>query len=108
MFKAGFKHHLLHLDTGDGEHSGNIYSASYTAPTPEMLTTAVLDMEAAFTGAAGRPLPDYVEYGESYYTCSVFLLASQVSDIPKYTAGPPQELPDHSRVVSLHICNRFL
>lgn len=43
--------------------TGNIYSASHAAPTPAMLTTAVHDMEAAYTDAAGRPLPDHVEYG---------------------------------------------
>jgi hypothetical protein len=34
--------------------TGKIYAASYAAPTPAKLTTAVLNMEAAFTDAAGR------------------------------------------------------
>ena len=42
---------------------GQIYAASYTAPTPNMLTVAVLDMQAAFVDAAGRPDPDFTEQG---------------------------------------------
>lgn len=34
--------------------TGRIYAASYVAPTPALLTTAVADMELAFTDAAGR------------------------------------------------------
>ena len=34
--------------------TGRIYAASYVAPTPAHLTTAVADMELAFTDAAGR------------------------------------------------------
>ena len=33
---------------------GNIYAANYAVPTPANLTTAVLNMEAAYTDAAGR------------------------------------------------------
>lgn len=40
--------------------SGKIYAADYAAPTPANLTTAVSDMEAAYTDAAGRA-PDYTE-----------------------------------------------
>ncbi|MGB3345188.1 MAG: ice-binding family protein, partial [Aequorivita sp.] len=39
---------------------GKIYAADYAPPTPTMLTTAVSDMEAAYTDAAGRT-PDYTE-----------------------------------------------
>ncbi len=35
--------------------TGNIYASDYTSPTPARLTTAVGDMELAFTTAAGRP-----------------------------------------------------
>ncbi len=35
--------------------NGKIYAASYKAPTPAMLTTAVGDMQTAYTDAAGRP-----------------------------------------------------
>ncbi|MDP1827037.1 MAG: ice-binding family protein [Archangium sp.] len=35
--------------------TGKIYASDYTPPTPTRLTTAVGDMELAFTAAAGRP-----------------------------------------------------
>jgi hypothetical protein len=35
---------------------GKVYAASYTAPSPAELTTAVSDMEVAYTDAAGRTL----------------------------------------------------
>ncbi|MDD8018084.1 MAG: ice-binding family protein [Bacteroidota bacterium] len=40
---------------------GDIYAADYTPPTPTKMTTAVSDMETAYTDAAGRTLPDYTE-----------------------------------------------
>ncbi|CAE8700145.1 unnamed protein product [Polarella glacialis] len=40
---------------------GSVYAANYFMPTPPMLTTAVGDMEVAYTDAAGRPTPDHVE-----------------------------------------------
>lgn len=43
--------------------TGNIYAADYTPPTPSMMTTAVSDMQTAFTDAAGRTLPDFTELG---------------------------------------------
>lgn len=43
--------------------TGKIYAADYTDPTPAILTTAVSDMETAYTDAAGRTLPDYTELG---------------------------------------------
>jgi hypothetical protein len=39
---------------------GKIFAADYSLATPSYLTTAVLDMEAAYTDAAGRT-PDYIE-----------------------------------------------
>ncbi len=41
---------------------GRVYAADYTAPTPSNLTTAVNNMETAFTDAAGRA-PDVTELG---------------------------------------------
>jgi hypothetical protein len=41
--------------------TGKVYAADYAAPTPSNLTTAVLDMQTAFTDAAGRSLPDFTE-----------------------------------------------
>ena len=43
--------------------TGKAYAASYAAPTPTMLTTAVLDMQTAYTDAAGRTLPTATELG---------------------------------------------
>jgi hypothetical protein len=40
--------------------SGRLFAADYTAPTPTNLTTAVTDMETAYTDAAGRAA-DYTE-----------------------------------------------
>jgi hypothetical protein len=41
--------------------TGNVYAADYTTPTPTMMTTAVSDMEIAYTDASGRVSPDYTE-----------------------------------------------
>jgi hypothetical protein len=42
--------------------TGKVYAADYTSPTSANLGTAVLDMEAAYTDAAGRAA-DYTELG---------------------------------------------
>ncbi len=42
--------------------TGKIYAANMTAPTPTLMTTAVGDMEIAYTDAAGRSLPDFNEH----------------------------------------------
>lgn len=41
--------------------TGRIYAADYTPPTPTKMTTAIGDMETAYTDAAGRTLPDHTE-----------------------------------------------
>ncbi|MHB9119172.1 MAG: ice-binding family protein [Burkholderiales bacterium] len=43
--------------------TGNLYGADMTPPTSSNLTTAVSDMETAYTDAAGRTTPDYVNLG---------------------------------------------
>lgn len=43
--------------------TGSIWASDYNPPTPADLTTAVLDMQTAFTNAAGRTLPDFTELG---------------------------------------------
>ena len=43
--------------------TGRIYAADYAPPTPAKMTTAISDMETAFTDAAGRTLPDFTELG---------------------------------------------
>ncbi|MFP2904991.1 ice-binding family protein [Pyxidicoccus sp. 3LFB2] len=42
--------------------TGKVYAADYASPTPSKLTTAVGDMELAFTSASGRA-PDFTELG---------------------------------------------
>jgi hypothetical protein len=45
--------------------TGAVYAANYAVPTPATLTTAVSDMETAYTNAAGRPNADAarIDYG---------------------------------------------
>lgn len=43
--------------------TGNVSAADYAVPTPANLTTAVLDMQTAYTDAAGRVTPDHTELG---------------------------------------------
>jgi len=40
---------------------GRAYASDYAVPTPAKMTTAVSDMETAYTAAAGRTLPDFTE-----------------------------------------------
>ena len=40
-----------------------VYAADYAPPTPTKMTTAISDMETAFTDAAGRTSPDFIELG---------------------------------------------
>jgi len=41
---------------------GKIYAASYTAPTPAILTTAIGDMQTAYNAAAARIPSDFNEF----------------------------------------------
>jgi len=43
--------------------TGSLYAADMTAPTSTYLTTAVSDMITAYTDAAGRPTPDFLNHG---------------------------------------------
>lgn len=43
--------------------TGSLYAASMTEPTPTKLTTAISNMETAYTDAAGRSNPDHTELG---------------------------------------------
>jgi len=43
--------------------TGKIYASDYTAPTPSMMSTAISDMQTAYTDAAGRTLPTATELG---------------------------------------------
>ena len=42
--------------------TGHVFAADFAAPTPDKLTTAIADMQTAFTAAAGRA-PDVTELG---------------------------------------------
>jgi hypothetical protein len=42
---------------------GYMYAADMTPPTPSNMTTAILNMQTAYTDAAGRPTPDYTNMG---------------------------------------------
>ena len=43
--------------------TGRLYAADNDPPTPANLTTAVLNMQAAYTDAAGRPTPNFLNLG---------------------------------------------
>ncbi len=43
--------------------TGKVYAANYAVPTPSNLTTAISNMETAYTDAAGRTTPDFIELG---------------------------------------------
>ncbi|MHB8361116.1 MAG: ice-binding family protein [Thermoplasmataceae archaeon] len=43
--------------------TGKVYAADYSSPTPTYLTTAIGDMQTAYTNAAGRTNPNYVNLG---------------------------------------------
>lgn len=43
--------------------TGQVFASNYETPTPAALTTAVLDMQTAYSDAAGRTLPDFIELG---------------------------------------------
>jgi len=41
--------------------NGRVYASDYATPTPSVMTTAISDMETAYTNAAGRTIPDHTE-----------------------------------------------
>ena len=51
------------FSTAPGIVDGKIFAANMAVPTPSMLTTAISDMETAYTDAAGRTNPDSTELG---------------------------------------------
>lgn len=42
---------------------GSVFAADNDPPTPNNLTTAISDMQTAYTDAAGRPTPDHLNLG---------------------------------------------
>ena len=53
--------HSTNTYSTSAQVTGKIYAANYATPTPVNLTTAVSNMEAAYTDAAGRSLPSATE-----------------------------------------------
>jgi hypothetical protein len=43
--------------------TGKVYAPGYALPTPANLTTAIGDMQTAYTDDAGRTIPDFTELG---------------------------------------------
>merc|ERR1712166_1004019 len=43
--------------------TGQIFAATWASPTPSKMTTAISDMETAYTDAAGRVNPDELDLG---------------------------------------------
>ncbi len=43
--------------------TGKVYAADYAVPTPSTMTTAISDMQTAYSDAAGRTLPTATELG---------------------------------------------
>ena len=43
--------------------TGFMYAANMAPPTPAKMTTAISDMQTAYTDAAGRPLPNFLNLG---------------------------------------------
>lgn len=58
---------LIHPDASafstSAQVSGKVYAFDYAVPTPTNVTTASTDMGAAYTDAAGRTLPDFLDLG---------------------------------------------
>jgi len=42
---------------------GNVYAANFAPPTPGDLTTAVMNMQAAYTAAMAEVPPDFTNFG---------------------------------------------
>jgi hypothetical protein len=63
--------------------NGKVYAADYAAPTPGMLTTAISDMEAAYTNAANAFPPTHSELGAGILVAGTTL----TSGIYKWTTG---------------------
>ncbi|KIM72783.1 hypothetical protein PILCRDRAFT_15808 [Piloderma croceum F 1598] len=64
--------------------TGKLFAASYTSPTPSMLTTAISDMQTAYTDASGRILPNFLNLGTGK---SVVTLSPLGPGLYKWTTG---------------------
>ena len=62
-FITGFALTTPTTSSTSAQVTGLVYASDYAAPTPTNLTTAITDMQTAYTTAAGRTLPDQTELG---------------------------------------------
>jgi len=75
--------------------TGEIFAADYATPTPTKMTTAVLDMEAAYVDFAGRTDPDHVELHAG-------LLSSQTLSPGLYKWATSVSIPAVSSTLTFH------
>ncbi|HUW75174.1 MAG TPA: ice-binding family protein [Gallionella sp.] len=61
-FYTGFGQSLVGTYSTSTLVTGNLYASDYASPTPANLTTAIGQMQTAYTDAAGR-VPDFTEIG---------------------------------------------
>ena len=59
------------FSTSPGIVTGSVYAADYAPPTPTMMTTAISDMETAYTDAAGRSTAPVTELGAGDITSMI-------------------------------------
>jgi hypothetical protein len=82
---------LTSVDDGKASTStqitGRAYAADYASPTPSHLTTAVSDMETAYTDAAGRTNSDAAKINLGGGEIGGLTLTSGLSDSGVYTFG---------------------
>lgn len=60
---TGFSLTLAGVSATSAQVTGLLYAADMTSPTPSDLTTAIGNMETAYTDAAGRSTPDFLNLG---------------------------------------------
>jgi len=60
---AGFSETLVGTYATSPQVTGYIYAADMASPTPSKMTTAISDMETAYTDAATRVTPDELDLG---------------------------------------------
>jgi hypothetical protein len=70
--------------------TGFLYAADMADPTPALMTTAISDMETAYTDAAGRVTPDFTdlntgEIGGETLAPGLYTWASSVSALTDFT-----------------------
>jgi hypothetical protein len=51
------------FSTSTPQVTGKLYAADYAVPTPDNMTATILKMENAYTDAAGRTTPDFLDLG---------------------------------------------